>query len=412
MRLLHLDPHTQCWSLESSFTNISMPFYAILSHTWGQDQDEVKFEDIECGRIQFNDDSKPGYEKLRFCHRQAALHGLSYFWIDTCCIDKSSSAELQTALSSMFYWYQRATVCYVLLSDVSGDDRKRGAPFEWETAFVQSRWFKRGWTLQELLAPRSIAFFSKGGEQLGHIRKYESGVEDADNLLPVIRTITRIPDAALRCVSLSRFTVDERLSWSQDRVTKVPEDAAYCLVGLFGIRLYMSYRDGNEDERKEEALAELRSGIVRKAASVKQSDAVHIGGASWSDLTTLSQSDLLRLDFALDVYQSSLLNLFSQHSTSGKSLMDLTQAAGEQMRSLMAEHKIRYDDLVGYKATVHSWEEPWNRFLDERASKQARISALLENRWYNAERAEKFMECITAVRTLIDVKKWRGTWTG
>jgi hypothetical protein len=198
----------------------------------------------------------------------------------------------------------------VLLSDASGDDRKQGAPFKWETAFAQSRWFKRGWTLQELLAPRSSAFFCKGGEQLGHIRTYESGVEDTNNLLPVLRTITRIPDAALRGVLLSRFTIDESLSWSQDRVTKVPEDAAYCLAGLFGIsRLHMFCRDGNEDERKEEDLAELRSGIRRKAASIEQSDTARIGGASWSDLTTLSKGDLLKLDFALDVYQSSLLNL-------------------------------------------------------------------------------------------------------
>jgi hypothetical protein len=199
---------------------------------------------------------------------------------------------------------------------------------------------------------------------LGHIRTYESGVEDTNNLLPVLRTITRIPDAALRGVLLSRFTIDESLSWSQDRVSKVPEDAAYCLAGLFGIsRLHMFCRDGNEDERKEEDLAELRSGIRRKAASIEQSDTARIGGASWSDLTTLSKGDLLKLDFALDVYQSSLLNLSLQHSTSRKSLSDLSQAAGEQMRSLMAEHKIRYDDLVGYWATVHSWKEPWNHFL-------------------------------------------------
>jgi hypothetical protein len=127
-----------------------------------------------------------------------------------------------------------------------------------------------GWTLQELLAPRSIAFFCKGGEQLGHIRKYESRVEDTNNLLPVLHTNTQIPDAALRSVLLSRFTIDERLSWSQDRVTKVPEGAVYCLAGLFGIsRLHMFYRDGNEDERKEEALVELRSGIRKKSCEYR-----------------------------------------------------------------------------------------------------------------------------------------------
>jgi hypothetical protein len=105
MSLLYLDPHTQCWSLKSGFTNDSVPFYAILSHTWGQDQDEVKFQDIECGRIHFDDDSKPGYEKLRFCHRQAALHGLSYFWIDTCCI--RNVAQLITPYDSGGYCRQK-----------------------------------------------------------------------------------------------------------------------------------------------------------------------------------------------------------------------------------------------------------------------------------------------------------------
>jgi hypothetical protein len=92
-----------------------VPFYAILSHTWGRDNDEVKFEDIQDGQKVYSDTRKPGYDKLRFCQKLVEREDLKYFWVDTCCIKKSDSSELQRSLASMFYWYQRAVRCYVYL---------------------------------------------------------------------------------------------------------------------------------------------------------------------------------------------------------------------------------------------------------------------------------------------------------
>src|SRR6266536_4166626 len=118
MRLLKLKDDGEFNLIE--FIGDKIPRYAILSHTWGADGEEVTFKDIsECTAR-----SKAGYTKISFCGEKAASDGLEYFWVDTCCIDKSSSAELQEAITSMFRWYQNAAQCYVYLSDVSTKKRK------------------------------------------------------------------------------------------------------------------------------------------------------------------------------------------------------------------------------------------------------------------------------------------------
>src|SRR5438045_3918289 len=152
MRLLRLEDDGEFSLAECVGRNI--PQYGILSHTWRADHEEVTFKDIMKGTGK----SKAGYSKIRFCGKQAAEDGLQHFWVDTCCIDKSSSAELTEAINSMFRWYKDASKCYVYLSDVSAGD---GEQITWESAFQESRWFTRGWTLQELIAPPSVEFFSK-----------------------------------------------------------------------------------------------------------------------------------------------------------------------------------------------------------------------------------------------------------
>lgn len=134
------------------FLDDKVPPYAILSHTW-KDDEELSFRDIEEGKI-----NKPGIGsvKLQRCCKQAERDGLGYTWIDTCCIDKTDSVELGEAINSMFRWYRKAFICYAYLSDVPGDDNPRNLGSE----FRKSRWFKRGWTLQELLAPQSLHFYS------------------------------------------------------------------------------------------------------------------------------------------------------------------------------------------------------------------------------------------------------------
>jgi len=207
--------------------------YAILSHTWGQPNEEVTFEDMVegCGL------GKAGYEKIKFCDEQAAKDGLQYFWVDSCCIKKSSDAELSESLNSMFRWYQRATKCYVRLSDVSTTKGKRrnGNLLEtWEQAFRESRWFTRGWTLQELLAPQSVEFFSKEGSRLG----------DKQSLEQQIHEVTRVPISVLRGFALSHFSADQKFDWAKNRQTTREEDWAYSLLGIFEISMPVTYGEG------------------------------------------------------------------------------------------------------------------------------------------------------------------------
>ncbi|PMD59340.1 heterokaryon incompatibility [Hyaloscypha bicolor E] len=131
------------FSLTKDLVGDNIPPYAILSHTWGADTEEVTFKNL----IDGTGKGKAGYNKILFCEEKAASHGLQYFWVDTCCIDKSSSAELQEAINSMFHWYRNAAKCYVYLSDVSSpafdaDDKFSQLPCK--SAFLASRWFTRG----------------------------------------------------------------------------------------------------------------------------------------------------------------------------------------------------------------------------------------------------------------------------
>lgn len=148
--------------LTRDFPDNEIPQYAILSHTWGSD--EVLYRDLTDG----TGENKLGYDKIRFCGDRAWRDGLQFFWVDTCCINKPDNTELQEAINSMFRWYRDAKVCWVYLSDVSVSAPGDGSvPPSWEAAFRRSRWFTRGWTLQELIAPASVEFFSKEGVRLG-----------------------------------------------------------------------------------------------------------------------------------------------------------------------------------------------------------------------------------------------------
>jgi hypothetical protein len=150
MRLLEFD---SSGLLRSKDFTENIPPYAILSHTWGADDSEVTFDDLK----NRSGTSKAGYTKIQFCGEQAQKDNLQYFWVDTCCIDKTNLVELQEAINSMFRWYRAACKCYVYLSDVSlRDEDDDHTKRTWKLAFRNSRWFTRGWTLQELIAPASV----------------------------------------------------------------------------------------------------------------------------------------------------------------------------------------------------------------------------------------------------------------
>jgi len=230
MRLLQLDK-AGVITLTEDFID-AVPPYAILSHTWGNDGDEVLFADLTNGQGK----QKPGYRKLQFCADRATLDGLNYFWVDTCCIDKKSSAELAEAINSMFHWYQRAAKCYVYLVDVAlGETETTNQAFDsWGPSFRESRWYTRGWTLQELLAPSHVEFFSMEGTLLG----------DKSSLKVQIHEITGIPIDALEGRSPLSYSIIERFKWAEHRRTKRQEDKAYSLLGLFGVHMPLLYGEG------------------------------------------------------------------------------------------------------------------------------------------------------------------------
>jgi hypothetical protein len=255
----------------------NIPPYAILSHTWGLESDEVTFSDInEC-----TGQHKSGYRKLTFCGQQAAIDGLQYFWVDTCCIDQSSSSEVSEAILSMFKWYQAAVKCYVYLSDVSTSG-STGADLPpkqtWERQFRNSRWFTRGWTLQELLAPEFVDFFSTEGKRLG----------SKTSLLKEIHAVTGLPRQVLQGSALHRFSIEERLSWIRGRKTKRGEDMAYSLLGIFGVFIPLLYGEGEDNAmyRLEEAIDEAEnrglSASIPKVARESSED--NSTEASWTSM--------------------------------------------------------------------------------------------------------------------------------
>jgi hypothetical protein len=243
MRLLKCPPGDSGFEL-TTFHDDPEVLYAILSHTWVIDR-EVTYKEL----VEKTGTSKDGYEKLRFCSERAAADGLNYFWVDTCCIDKATSDEMSTAINSMFRWYQRATKCYVYLTDVSVPEEVTNAEAfrtSWEQGFRHSRWFTRGWTLQELLAPASVEFFSREGKFLGSRISLEQEIHE----------ITGIPTKALRGQKLSEFSVEERMRWARKRTTTVKEDRVYCLLGIFGVFLPLIYgeREGHATLRLTEEI--------------------------------------------------------------------------------------------------------------------------------------------------------------
>ncbi|KAK2608367.1 hypothetical protein QQS21_003052 [Conoideocrella luteorostrata] len=221
------------------FTYDHIPEYAILSHRWGRY--ELTLKDVQ-DRI---------WEKEWFCEYEHLLGSLNkvqqcclraqadtyeYVWIDTCCIDKTSSAELSEAINSMFLWYQNAGKCYAYLNDVPS-----------KATFENSEWFSRGWTLQELLAPSEVYFVDQDWRDLG----------TKGELRQDISRCTRIPVNILAGADLESASVAQKMSWASHRRTRRVEDRAYCLMGIFGINMPLLYGEG------ERAFIRLQEEIMR-----------------------------------------------------------------------------------------------------------------------------------------------------
>ncbi|KAK4102837.1 HET-domain-containing protein [Parathielavia hyrcaniae] len=208
-----------------------IPPYAILSHTWGAD--EISFAEMvnpANGRT-----GSQGYDKIDSACLQAQNQHqpFDHIWIDTCCIDKSSSAELTEAINAMYTWYAHSEVCYAYLSDLEAS-----APLDQLGA---CRWFTRGWTLQELIAPKHIIFFDREWNMRG----------TKEDLAEALSHITGIDqDILLHRRQLSSVSVAQKMSWAAYRRTTRVEDTAYCLLGIFGVHLPFVYGEGERAFRR------------------------------------------------------------------------------------------------------------------------------------------------------------------
>ncbi|RMZ80954.1 hypothetical protein DV738_g2498, partial [Chaetothyriales sp. CBS 135597] len=253
MRLLTFDERGMLKHTKDLITDI--PPYAILSHRWGADEDEILFDDVAKGI----DTSKAGYAKVKFCAEQSKKDGLEYFWVDTCCINRNDAVELSWAINSMFKWYRNAEKCYVFLSDVS--KHPRNGHDTW-AQFRNSSWFTRGWTLQELVAPSSVQFFSQEWEELGNKKSLEFQLHQ----------ITWIAIEVLQgSRPLADISVDERMSWADRRTTRHEEDIAYSLLGIFGVHMPLIYGEGegNAFRRLEEEIE--KASLLARGIQVTQS---------------------------------------------------------------------------------------------------------------------------------------------
>ncbi|KAK3314388.1 heterokaryon incompatibility protein-domain-containing protein [Apodospora peruviana] len=266
MRLLRAD------TLELAEFVGRVPPYVILSHTWGPD--EVSFQDLSVPSKLSAAKKKAGYAKIAGCCARAAEDGYDYVWVDTCCIDKTSSAELSEAINSMYRWYQEAHICYAYMSDVSLDVQPQipssaasdsssvvSAPTQsnlrrvatdqprpgvrtipsllrdYDTlprTFENSRWFTRGWTLQELIAPPMVEFYAHDWREIG--TKF--------SLRKLISKVTGIDIRVLEGADPGTCHVAERMSWAASRQTTRVEDAAYCLLGIFKVHMPLIYGEG------------------------------------------------------------------------------------------------------------------------------------------------------------------------
>ncbi|KAI2780941.1 HET-domain-containing protein [Daldinia loculata] len=213
-------------------SNIPKYRYAILSHTWAEE--EVSLQDLQAG----TGPSKRGYEKVALTCEQAKQHGCKWAWVDTCCIDKTSSAELSEAINSMYQWYEESAVCYAYLIDVEDNFPYTSLPNQDGGGPLASRWFTRAWTLQELIAPSNIIFYGRGWAEIG--RPSEQWIRDA------LTHVTGIPESLISTPksSLSHYSVAQKMSWAAHRLSTRIEDIAYSLLGIFEINMPLLYGEG------------------------------------------------------------------------------------------------------------------------------------------------------------------------
>lgn len=242
----------------TEFYGTNIPRYAALSHTWGSEEiSHQEWTELTTRSISTSPEkldlleetitSKEGYAKILAATRLASAASLEWLWVDTICIDKTSSAELTEAINSMYAWYHHAVVCYAFLGDVPAMTEDHP---EFESKIAGSRWFTRGWTLQELIGPRTVDFYSQSWTRLGN---------KSEGRFPEIIAKTTGIDVSylIGATPLSVASVAKKMFWLSRRKTTRTEDMAYCMLGIFNINMPLLYGEG------QRAFARLQEEIIR-----------------------------------------------------------------------------------------------------------------------------------------------------
>ncbi|KAK3991124.1 heterokaryon incompatibility protein-domain-containing protein [Cladorrhinum sp. PSN332] len=233
--------------------------YGVLSHTWGTTNSEVTYEEMSSGDTRAQ--QKSGWVKIQqACHHASEL-GLQYLWVDTCCIDKSNVVEITDAINSMFEWFKGSATCLVYLDDISSESSG--------DSIATARWFTRGWTLQELIAPPEVRFYSREWNFIGS--RFTRSKE--------IFEITGVDPFVLGGGDIKRVCAARRMFWASRRFTTRGEDLAYCLLGIFDVNMPMQYGEG-----AERAFRRLQEAIIRSyGRSVDEPTSVDLSIFAWQD---------------------------------------------------------------------------------------------------------------------------------
>jgi len=258
------------------FTTKEKPPYAILSHTWGSE--EVLYDHARHGPAKLRSCGRTGLFKVLKSAEIALNDGYNYIWVDTCCIDKSSSAELSEAINSMFAWYRESRVCYAFLEDYthgSSDDE-----------LSTSRWFTRGWTLQELIAPLDVQFYDASWTRFGNRLEMSFGLSKITGIDVGVLSATLSmsqpcevmgvhpdnPQSVQACddcrerarlfsaIRIDAHSISTKMSWAAHRKTTRVEDIAYCLMGVFNVNMPLLYGEGSA-----KAFHRLQEEIIRRS---------------------------------------------------------------------------------------------------------------------------------------------------
>ncbi|KAK1981317.1 heterokaryon incompatibility protein-domain-containing protein [Colletotrichum cereale] len=329
--------------------------YAILSHTW--EGEEVTFQDMAyLPRAK----GKAGFAKIaNACEMALETEGFGYAWVDTCCIDKTSSAELSEAINSMFQWYRQADVCFVLLSDLPPQTKPQPSPTppfrrppEDAAVLGACRWFSRGWTLQELIAPIYVKFYDAGWQ-------YRFTKDGEASTLSAITGIDH--DVLEFKKELTAVPVAVKMSWASRRETTRVEDRAYSLLGLFDINMPMIYGEGHKafQRLQEEIVKETDDMSLFAWLAASGSKQLYRGAfagspSEFAHCTTLEQRsrmDITLTPFSITNRGVSFNVIVCSSMPEDRLYIDLGCRTGGVCRRCRTEHAVH----VGLQHTADGW---------------------------------------------------------